>query len=169
MDTSVHLQNFFLYFYGMCFNLLGALAVCVYKKQTFLSIFDHQTKVTLFLVLNNALQGILSSFFYKFADTILKKYSSTIATIFTAIMSWAMFGHHLTANFLIGVSIVFVSMHQFFTFGDKAVAGQKVPVHQADRPITPGMVYSPSMDHIRVSDEKDVVVGDHGRALLLPR
>lgn len=58
------------------------------------------------------LQGILSSFFYKFADTILKKYSSTIATIFTAIMSFVMFGHALTVNFLLGVSIVFISMHQ---------------------------------------------------------
>ncbi len=57
-------------------------------------------------------QGILSSFFYKFADTILKKYSSTIATIFTAIMSFVMFGHALTVNFLLGVSIVFISMHQ---------------------------------------------------------
>eukprot|EP00879_Flechtneria_rotunda_P018869 GHRR01019806.1.p1 GENE.GHRR01019806.1~~GHRR01019806.1.p1 ORF type:complete len:305 (+),score=54.88 GHRR01019806.1:786-1700(+) len=56
MDTSVHLQNFFLYFYGMCFNLLGALAVCTFKHQTFLSIFDNQTKVTLILVINNALQ-----------------------------------------------------------------------------------------------------------------
>lgn len=113
------------------------------------------------------LQGILSSFFYKFADTILKKYSSTIATIFTAIMSWAMFGHQLTANFLIGVSIVFVSMHQFFTFGDKA--GKQAVPQPASRPTTPGIVYSPSMDHIRVSDENGVVVGDHGRALLLPR
>jgi hypothetical protein len=51
------------------------------------------------------------------ADTILKKYSSTVATIFTALMSWALFGHTLTMNFLLGVSIVFVSMHQFFTFG----------------------------------------------------
>jgi hypothetical protein len=39
--------------------------------------------VTLLLVANNALQGILSSFFFKYADTILKKYSSTVATIFT--------------------------------------------------------------------------------------
>lgn len=57
-------------------------------------------------------QGILSSFFYKYADTILKKYSSTIATIFTALMSWALFGHALTVNFLLGVSIVLISMHQ---------------------------------------------------------
>jgi len=57
-------------------------------------------------------QGILSSFFYKYADTILKKYSSTIATIFTALASWALFGHTLTVNFLLGVSIVLISMHQ---------------------------------------------------------
>lgn len=56
MDTSVHLQNFFLYFYGMLFNLLGALTLCVVKHQSFASIFEHQTRVTYALVLNNALQ-----------------------------------------------------------------------------------------------------------------
>ena len=69
------------------------------------------------LVVNNALQGILSSFFFKYADTILKKYSSTVATIFTGLMSAALFGHALTLNFLIGVTIVFISMHQFFSQG----------------------------------------------------
>jgi hypothetical protein len=98
------------------------------------------------------LQGILSSFFYKFADTLLKKYSSTLATIFTALMSWAFLGHHLTVNFLIGVSIVFVSMHQFFTFGDKSTASAKVvPVSASAGPAS--MVYSPSLEHIRTSDE----------------
>lgn len=72
------------------------------------------------LVVNNALQGILSSFFFKFADTILKKYSSTIATIFTGLMSALMFGHALTLNFCIGVSIVFISMHLFFSLGKYA-------------------------------------------------
>lgn len=65
MDTSVHLQNFFLYFYGMLFNLAGALMLCLVKHQSFASIFEHQTWVTYTLVVNNALQGILSSFFYK--------------------------------------------------------------------------------------------------------
>ncbi len=68
--------------------------------------------VTYLLIANNAAQGVLSSFFYKFADTILKKYSSTIATIWTALLSFALFGHALTINFFLGVSIVFVSMHQ---------------------------------------------------------
>lgn len=48
------------------------------------------------------------------ADTILKKYSSTVATIFTGIASAALFGHTLTMNFILGISIVFISMHQVF-------------------------------------------------------
>jgi hypothetical protein len=56
MDTSVHLQNFFLYFYGMLFNLAGALVLCFVKHQSFASVFQHQTWVTYTLVVNNALQ-----------------------------------------------------------------------------------------------------------------
>ncbi|KAB5544435.1 hypothetical protein DKX38_012547 [Salix brachista] len=48
-------------------------------------------------------------------DTILKKYSSTVATIFTGIASAVLFGHTLTINFILGISIVFISMHQFFS------------------------------------------------------
>ena len=117
METSVLLQNFFLYFYGACFNLLGLLAVMASGAMTPSSIFVGFRGVTVLLVVNNAMQGILSSFFFKFADTILKKYSSTIATIFTGIMSALLFGHTLTLNFIIGVSIVFISMHIFFSMG----------------------------------------------------
>ena len=46
------------------------------------------------------------------ADTILKKYSSTIATIFTGVASAILFGHTLTINFVLGISIVIISMHQ---------------------------------------------------------
>lgn len=115
METSVLLQNFFLYFYGACFNLVGYLLFAGGSAGR--SIFSGFNSVTLALVVNNALQGILSSFFFKFADTILKKYSSTIATILTGLMSAALFGHKLTLNFVIGVSIVFISMHLFFSLG----------------------------------------------------
>lgn len=117
METSVLLQNFFLYFYGACFNLLGLLVVASMGRLQSSSIFAGFSGVTVLLVVNNALQGILSSFFFKYADTILKKYSSTIATIFTGLMSALLFGHELTINFCIGVSIVFISMHIFFSMG----------------------------------------------------
>jgi len=224
MDTSVHLQNFFLYFYGALFNLAGVLGMCLFKGEGLGQLLVGHSKVTAVLIVNNAAQvrgrggwravgvggwggawwadlrfehpcvfatntippppptnnnhnthqGILSSFFYKFADTILKKYSSTIATIFTALMSWALFAHPLTANFALGVSIVFVSMHQFFTFGDKkgaapaaagaAVAGGGGGAGGAGDGSSNGvmiaanasggwatkMIHSPSMEHFRV-------------------
>ncbi|KAL7170580.1 hypothetical protein ACSBR2_035453 [Camellia fascicularis] len=55
--------------------------------------FEGHSKATMLLIFNNAAQGILFSFFFKYADTILKKYSSTVATIFTGIASAALFGH----------------------------------------------------------------------------
>ncbi|XP_031479293.1 CMP-sialic acid transporter 3-like [Nymphaea colorata] len=114
-DTSIYLQNLFLYGYGAIFNFLGILGTAILKGPDSFNILQGHSRATMFLICNNAAQGILSSFFFKYADTILKKYSSTVATIFTGIASAALFGHTLTINFILGISIVFISMHQFFS------------------------------------------------------
>ncbi|XP_072952537.1 CMP-sialic acid transporter 4 [Typha angustifolia] len=114
-ETSIYLQNLFLYGYGAIFNFLGILGTVIYKGPGSFDILQGHSKATMFLICNNAAQGILSSFFFKYADTILKKYSSTVATIFTGLASAALFGHTLTMNFILGISIVFISMHQFFS------------------------------------------------------
>ncbi|XP_038704886.1 CMP-sialic acid transporter 4-like isoform X3 [Tripterygium wilfordii] len=114
-ETSIYLQNLFLYGYGAIFNFLGILVTAIFKGPGSLDILQGHSKATMLLICNNAAQGILSSFFFKYADTILKKYSSTVATIFTGIASAALFGHTLTINFILGISIVFISMHQFFS------------------------------------------------------
>ncbi|KAK4266501.1 hypothetical protein QN277_027408 [Acacia crassicarpa] len=114
-DTSIYLQNLFLYGYGAIFNFLGIVGTAIVKGPSSFDILQGHSKATMLLIANNAAQGILSSFFFKYADTILKKYSSTVATIFTGIASAALFGHTLTINFILGISIVFISMHQFFS------------------------------------------------------
>ena len=114
-ETSIYLQNLFLYGYGAIFNFLAILGTTVVKGPSSFDILQGHSKATMFLICNNAAQGILSSFFFKYADTILKKYSSTVATIFTGIASAILFGHTLTMNFILGISIVFISMHQFFS------------------------------------------------------
>ncbi|KAK4483387.1 hypothetical protein RD792_010573 [Penstemon davidsonii] len=67
-DTSIYLQNLFLYGYGAIFNFLGILGTVVIK-------------------------GIASA---------------------------VLFGHKLTINFMLGISVVFISMHQFFSPLSKA-------------------------------------------------
>lgn len=119
-DTSIYLQNLFLYGYGAIFNFLGILVTAIFKGPDNLDILQGHSKATMLLIFNNAAQGLLSCFFLKYADAILKKYSSTVATIFTGIASAVLFGHTLTMNFLLGISIVFISMHQFFSPLSKA-------------------------------------------------
>uniref|UniRef100_A0A0D6QVE6 Uncharacterized protein n=1 Tax=Araucaria cunninghamii TaxID=56994 RepID=A0A0D6QVE6_ARACU len=114
-ETSIYLQNLFLYGYGAFFNFLAILGITIFKGANGFNILEGHSRATMLLVCNNAAQGILSSFFFKYADTILKKYSSTVATIFTGLASAALFGHTLTINFILGISIVFISMHQFFS------------------------------------------------------
>ncbi|KAF9677001.1 hypothetical protein SADUNF_Sadunf08G0061900 [Salix dunnii] len=109
------LLNLFLYGYGAIFNFLAILVTAIFKGPGSLDILHGHSRATMLLICNNAAQGILSSFFFKYADTILKKYSSTVATIFTGIASAVLFGHTLTINFILGISIVFISMHQFFS------------------------------------------------------
>lgn len=147
MDTSIDLQNWFLYFFGAVFNLAGMVAVATLGRQPISHMFSGLSTVTFLLVANNALQGVLSSFFFKYADTILKKYSSTIATLFTAVLSAALFGHKLTLNFCIGVSIVGISMHQFFSQG-----GLKSPAKPVDRTVLSAKAFqvSPSMEHLKL-------------------
>ncbi|XP_052622496.1 CMP-sialic acid transporter 3-like [Lactuca sativa] len=108
----VRLKNLFLYGYAAIFSFLGIFGTVVIKGPESFDILRGRSKATMLLIINNAGQVILSSFFFKYADTILKKYSSTVATIFTGVESATLFGHTLTINFLLGISTVFISMHQ---------------------------------------------------------
>jgi hypothetical protein len=45
MDTSVHEQNFFLYFYGAVFNLLGVFGVMGFSHLSWSAIFYGHSKV----------------------------------------------------------------------------------------------------------------------------
>nr|KAJ0192634.1 hypothetical protein LSAT_V11C800421120 [Lactuca sativa] len=78
----------------------------IWNSPESFDILRGRSKATMLLIINNAGQVILSSFFFKYADTILKKYSSTVATIFTGVESATLFGHTLTINFLLGISTV---------------------------------------------------------------
>eukprot|EP00963_Diacronema_lutheri_P008977 scaffold786_cov329-Pavlova_lutheri.AAC.1 len=109
-QTHINLQNLFLYIYGTMFNVLGwAVYTGINGLHAGGSIFNGASRLTVLLTVNGALQGILSSFFYKFADTILKKYSSAVATLFTGVLSHFLLGTDIQINFLIGISVLVVT------------------------------------------------------------
>uniref|UniRef100_A0A453P1G5 Uncharacterized protein n=1 Tax=Aegilops tauschii subsp. strangulata TaxID=200361 RepID=A0A453P1G5_AEGTS len=66
-DTSIYLQNLFLYGYGAIFNFLGILGTALFQGPENFNILQGHSRATMFLICNNAAQGILSSFFFKYA------------------------------------------------------------------------------------------------------
>ncbi|KMZ63823.1 CMP-sialic acid transporter 3 [Zostera marina] len=62
-QTSIYHQNLFLYGYGAFFNFLGIIGTIIFKGPANFNIFQGHSKATMFLICNNAAQGILSSFF----------------------------------------------------------------------------------------------------------
>ncbi|AQK53442.1 CMP-sialic acid transporter 3 [Zea mays] len=168
-DTSIYLQNLFLYGYGAIFNLLGILGTVLFQGPESFNILRGHSRATIFLICNNAAQGILSSFFFKYADTILKKYSSTVATIFTGLASAAFLGHSLTINFLLGISVVFISMHQFFSplakvKDDKPADSIELEDTQNDRPSESSFVNMTA----GAADDASHRIGTDERQPLLP-
>ena len=145
-DTSVSLQMFFSYFYGAVFNLIGLFGVGIYRSWNggsegwMPSVFRGHSIVTCVLVANNAAQGVLSTFFFKFADSVMKKHSSNAATIFTALLSAVMFGQTLRSNFVVGGVIVLISMHLFYAKPDSLLAN-------GGESRKGGLTVSPSMEH----------------------
>lgn len=63
-----------------------------------------------------------------------------------------LFGHHLSLNFIIGVFIVLISMHQFFTFGEtkQSKNGVASPVSSSGAGT---FKVSPSLDHLEPLNE----------------
>jgi len=59
---------------------------------------------------------------------------------FSGLLSAAVFGHPLTLNFAIGISIVLVSMHQFFADSSPAATGAAKGKF--------GFTASPSLEHL---------------------
>lgn len=45
MDTSVHIQNFYLYFFGVMFNFVGLVLIVVLGNRTVPELFQGHSKV----------------------------------------------------------------------------------------------------------------------------
>ena len=97
-------------------------------------ILEGMNYKTTLIVICNSCQGVLASLFLKFADTIMKKFSSNIATLVTGLLSAIFFSQQLTSNFFIAFAMVSVALHQFYNLKP----GYAVPTRKNISPIPSG-------------------------------
>ncbi|KAJ4715818.1 CMP-sialic acid transporter-like protein [Melia azedarach] len=109
-SRNINVQNFWLYVFGMIFN---AVAIVTQDFDAVMNkgFFHGYSLITVLMILNHALSGIAVSMVMKYADNIVKVYSTSVAMLLTAVVSVFLFGFHLSLAFFLGATVVSVSVY----------------------------------------------------------
>ncbi|KAK3194171.1 hypothetical protein Dsin_025481 [Dipteronia sinensis] len=109
-SRNINVQNFWLYVFGMAFN---AVAIVIQDFDAVMNkgFFHGYSFITVLMILNHALSGIAVSMVMKYADNIVKVYSTSVAMLLTAVVSVFLFGFHLSLAFFLGSTVVSVSVY----------------------------------------------------------
>ncbi|XP_012281061.1 UDP-galactose transporter senju [Orussus abietinus] len=110
-NINILLQNAFMYTDSVICNLAVLTA-----QGDILQSFDNvgpsifsRPEVVLIMI-NNAAIGIVTSFFLRHLNSILKTFASALELVFTAVLCWIIFGIPLDANTIIAIAIVSYSI-----------------------------------------------------------
>ncbi|XP_016551524.1 CMP-sialic acid transporter 2 isoform X1 [Capsicum annuum] len=109
-SRNINVQNFWLYVFGMIFN---AFAIMTQDFDAVMNdgFFHGYSLITVLMILNHALSGIAVSMVMKYADNIVKVYSTSVAMLLTAVVSVFLFGFHLSLAFFLGSIVVSVAIY----------------------------------------------------------
>lgn len=113
-QRNVNVQNIYLYVFGILFNTI-TIFVYDYDAVVGNGFFHGYTSIVFIMILNHALSGIAVSLVMKFADNIVKVYSTSVAMVLTTLVSIPLFGFRLTLPFVLGTSVVSVAVFLHYT------------------------------------------------------
>lgn len=129
-NDSLYWQNVQLYTFGAIFNMMRLLwddfQGGFNKGPWWQRIFNGYTITTWLVVLNLGSTGLLVSWLMKYADNIVKVYSTSMAMLLTMIASVYLFNLKPSIQLFLGIVICMISLHMYFA-----------PVHVlVDLPVT---------------------------------
>lgn len=134
-NDTLYWQNVQLYTFGALFNM-GRLFVDDFRGgfesgPWWSRLFNGYTITTWLVVLNLGSTGLLVSWLMKYADNIVKVYSTSMAMLLTMVLSVFLFTFKPTLQLLLGIIICIMSLHMYFappsTLIDLPVAVKSVP------------------------------------------
>ncbi|KAH9621480.1 hypothetical protein KSS87_020041, partial [Heliosperma pusillum] len=109
-QRNINVQNLYLYVFGMIFNAI-AIVIQDFDAVVNKGFFHGYSSVTVLMIINHALSGIAVSMVMKYADNIVKVYSTSVAMLLTAIVSVFLFQFHLSLAFFLGTTVVSVAVY----------------------------------------------------------
>ncbi|KAJ6818390.1 CMP-sialic acid transporter 1 [Iris pallida] len=117
-SDSLYWQNVQLYTFGTIFNMARLVwddfRVGFDRGPWWQRLFNGYTITTWLVVLNLGSTGLLVSWLMKYADNIVKVYSTSMAMLLTMILSVYLFTFKPTVQLFLGIVICMISLHMYF-------------------------------------------------------
>lgn len=113
-DINIYIQNVFMYIDSILCNSL-LLAV----QGNMLSAFTSENLAEIFkpgvilIAINNCCIGIVTSFFLKYMNSILKTFASALELLFTAVLCWILFSIPIYLNTMLAIAIVSIAVYLY--------------------------------------------------------
>lgn len=111
-SESLHIQNIWLYVYGIAFNLLALLGDD-YEALWRDGFFYGYSWLTIFIICNNSWSGIAVSAIMKYANNIVKLFVFAVSLVVTTVLSMIFFAFEPSLHFVLGSSVVFISIYLY--------------------------------------------------------
>ncbi|CAN1300361.1 CMP-sialic acid transporter 1 [Linum perenne] len=124
-NDSLYWQNVQLYTFGVIFNMAKLIVDDFQsgfeKGPWWQRLFNGYSITTWLVVLNLGSTGLLVSWLMKYADNIVKVYSTSMAMLLTMVLSVFMFSFKPTLQLFLGIIICMMSLHMYFAPPNKLV------------------------------------------------
>ncbi|KAL1916394.1 uncharacterized protein VTP21DRAFT_5585 [Calcarisporiella thermophila] len=121
-ETSIWVRNIQLGFSSLIFSVL-AMVINDWHAISASGLLQGYNTLTYFVVLNQALGGLLVAIVVKYADNILKGFATSLSIILSSVISCYLFNFHLSFQFCVGAAIVMLATALYgrppVTFGSK--------------------------------------------------
>lgn len=113
-DVNIYIQNVFMYLDSIVCNLLLLIIqgdlLDAFTGTQLQSIFRPQVILIMF---NNAAIGIVTSFFLKYMNSILKTFASALELMFTAVLCYLLFAIPIYVNTVLAIAVVSFSIYLY--------------------------------------------------------
>lgn len=117
-NDSLYWQNVQLYTFGSIFNMAHLIFDDFNggfeKGPWWQRLFNGYSIITWMVVLNLGSTGLLVSWLMKYADNIVKVYSTSMAMLLTMVLSIFLFSFKPTLQLFLGIIVCIMSLHMYF-------------------------------------------------------
>lgn len=148
---NIYMQNVFMYLDSiLCNGLLLMFQGNILSAFSANSMIEILKPGIILIAVNNCLIGIVTSFFLKYLNSILKTFAGALELLFTAVFCWILFSIPIYFNTILSIVVVSLAV---YLYSQSPVVNVKETGKKGDDPNRRALLADDNEDDILTMDE----------------